>query len=364
MMRPILRAVRAAAVHAILAALSLTMLVPLGWMISTSLKETGAILSRDIEWLPWQDWLTVDSSKRPVLTLNARVRNIETHEQIEVGIRSLNAFTKRTLVSLPDSRFEGEVEALRVRLISNVESTEAAFWTPFESVRRTITPRWSNYVEALHAMQFGKLLANTFAVAYLGTLGNLLSCSIVAYGFARFRFPGRDSLFLVMLSTMMLPPVVTMIPVYLLFRGLHWIDTLLPLFAPAWLASNTFAVFLFRQYFMTLPFDFDDAARIDGCGPLSIYWRVLLPQTKPVLATVGMLCFTSYWLDFMTPLIYLNSDTKATLSLGLYIFKGAHTTDWHYLMAATLAVSAPCMALFFFGQRYFVEGVVLSGVKA
>jgi ABC-type glycerol-3-phosphate transport system permease component len=212
-------------------------------------------------------------------------------------------------------------------------------------------------------MRFWACLANTLAITFLGTAGTLLSCSFVAYGFARFRFPGNNVLFLVLLSSMMLPPVVTMVPVYLLFRELHWIDTLLPLFAPAWFSINAFAVFLFRQYFMTLPFDLDDAARIDGCNSLGIYWHVLLPLARPVMATVGIFCFTHYWLDFMGPLIYLNTSEKFTLSLGLYMFKGAYTTQWHYLMAATLAVSLPCIILFFAGQRLFIRGVVMSGLK-
>ena len=204
---------------------------------------------------------------------------------------------------------------------------------------------------------------NTLAITFLGTAGTILSCSFVAYGFARFRFPGRNFLFLVLLSSMMLPPIVTMIPVYLLFREFGWIDTLLPLFVPAWFGVNAFAVFLFRQYFMTVPFDLDDAARIDGCNALRTYWHILLPLARPVMATVAIFCFTSYWLDFMGPLIYLNTGDKFTLALGLYTFKGAYTTQWHYLMAATLVVSLPCIVLFLAGQRFFVRGVVLSGLK-
>ena len=354
---------RSGVTHAVLLASACVMLTPLAWMVSTSLKQSGLSLSRGIQWLPYQDVWAHEGQETQVVVLGARVVRPDTGEQVEVGVKSLGDRRRVTEVWLPEGRFEAEVEAFRIRPTTDDETTSEALWAPFGEVHRRLAPQWHNYVEALEAMQFWRLLKNTLAVTYLGTLGTLLSCSFVAYGFARFRFPGRNALFLLLLSTMMLPPVVTMIPVYLVFRELRWIDTLLPLFVPAWFSVNAFAVFLFRQFYMTLPFDLDDAARIDGCNALGIYWHVLLPQTKPVMATVGMFCFTAYWLDFMRPLIYLNSDTKATLSLGLYIFKGAHTTDWHYLMAATLVVAFPCVVLFFLGQRFFVKGVVMSGLK-
>ena len=354
---------RRTTLHAVLIATTLVMLMPLAWMISTSLKTSGITMSRGIEWLPWQDIHFRAGQAVPVIALGARVRNETTGGMHEVGITSLAERKLHTSVYTPEGRFPGTVEALRVRPIAGDNTVAPAEWVPFDTVERRVRPRWRNYTEALEAMQFWKLLKNTLAVTYLGTLGTVLSCSFVAYGFARFRFRGRDPLFILLLSTMMLPPVVTMIPVYIIFRELGWIDTLLPLFAPAWLGLNAFAVFLFRQFYMTLPFDLDDAARIDGCNVLRIYWHVLLPLTKPVMATVGLFAFTGYWLDFMTPLIYINSDTKQTLSLGLYNFKGPHTTEWHYLMAATLVVSLPCIVIFFSGQRFFVKGVVMSGMK-
>ncbi len=382
--------------HTVLLAATFVMLLPLAWMVSTSLKQSGIGLSRGIEWLPWRDKWTHHGQNTDVIVLGARVLRKGATEPVEVGIKSLASRRRETLVYVPEGQFEAEVQSWRVRPLSSEEQTTdrhrgrgvpaasltetasakeravkrggdaaatVAQWVPFDSVRRQIAPEWGNYREALDKMRFWACLANTLAITFLGTTGAILSCSFVAYGFARFRFPGNNLLFLVLLSSMMLPSVVTMIPVYLLFRELHWIDTLLPLFAPAWLSANAFAVFLFRQYYMTLPFDLDDAARIDGCSALGIYWRVLLPLSKPVMATVGIFCFTSYWLDFMGPLIYLNTSDKFTLALGLYTFKGAYTTQWHYLMAATLAVSLPCILLFFAGQRLFVRGVVMSGLK-
>jgi len=352
------------AAHAILIAATAVMLLPLAWMVSTSLKQSGIGLSRGIEWLPWRDAWTNGKETVDVMVLGARVAPGDGGEAVEVGIKSLASRRRFTTVYVPEGAFEAEIEAWRIRPLTGEDETAEARWAPFASVRRRVAPEWGNYREALEKMRFWVCLANTLAITFLGTAGTILSCSLVAYGFARFRFPGNNVLFLVLLSSMMLPSVVTMIPVYLLFRELHWIDTLLPLFAPAWFSVNAFAVFLFRQYYMTLPFDLDDAAQIDGCSALGTYWRVLLPLSRPVMATVGIFCFTHYWLDFMGPLIYLNTSEKFTLALGLYTFKGAYTTQWHYLMAATLAVSLPCIVLFFAGQRFFVRGVVMSGLKA
>ena len=352
------------AIHAVLLAGALAMLTPLAWMISTSLRASGESLGRHIEWLPWQDVVVSEGRSVPVITLGARVRGADDAPTLEVGIASLASRAPRTQVSLPDKRFDANVLEYRVRPLSAEDKTAEAFWVPYERVQRRIAPKWSNYSQALQQMRFLSLLNNTLAITFLGTMGTILSCSLVAYGFARFRFPGRDALFMTLLSSMMLPPVVTMIPVYLIFRDLRWIDTLLPLFAPAWLGTNAFNVFLFRQFYMSLPFDLDDAARIDGCNSFRIYWDVLLPLSKPVIATVGIFSFTGFWLDFMGPLIYLNSIEKFTLSLGLYIFKGPYTVQWDYLMAATLVVSLPCILIFFAGQRFFIQGAVLSGLKA
>ncbi|HOD50432.1 MAG TPA: carbohydrate ABC transporter permease [Candidatus Hydrogenedentes bacterium] len=349
--------------HTVLVTAAIIMLLPLAWMVSTSLKQSGIGLSRGIEWLPWRDAWARGGQTIDVIVLGARVLPDGAQEAAEVGIKSLASRRRQTRVYVPDGAYDAEILAWRVRPMTGEDETAEAQWAPFDSVRRRVAPEWGNYREALEKMRFWVCLANTLAITFLGTAGTILSCSLVAYGFARFRFPGNNFLFLVLLSSMMLPSVVTMIPVYLLFRELHWIDTLLPLFAPAWFSVNAFAVFLFRQYYMTLPFDLDDAAQIDGCSALGTYWRVLLPLSKPVMATVGIFCFTHYWLDFMGPLIYLNTSDKFTLALGLYTFKGAYTTQWHYLMAATLAVSLPCIVLFFAGQRFFVRGVVMSGLK-
>ena len=192
--------------------------------------------------------------------------------------------------------------------------------------------------------------------------GTLLSSSIVAYGFARFRAPGLNVLFLLLLSTMMLPRQVTLIPVYLLFSRLGWVDTLKPLIVPAFFA-NAYDVFLLRQFFMTIPLEMDEAARIDGAGTFTIFFRILLPLSLPALAAVAIFHFMWAWNDFFDPLIYLQHAEKYTLALGLQFFNALHAQNTHLLMAASVVTVLPCVLLFFFAQRTFIQGIVISGVK-
>ncbi len=221
---------------------------------------------------------------------------------------------------------------------------------------------WSNYGKALTVLPFGLYLKNTVVITALVMVGTILSSAACAYGFARLKAPGRDLLFLVMLSTMMLPGIVTMIPTFLLFRWLGWIDTIKPLTVPAFFGS-AFFIFLLRQFFLTIPAELEDAARIDGATSMDIFARIMLPLAKPALATVAIFTFMGTWNDFMGPLIYLNSEDKFTLSLGLASFQGLYGTEWHYMMAASLVVMSPIIVLFFIGQRYFVKGIITTGIK-
>ena len=221
---------------------------------------------------------------------------------------------------------------------------------------------WGNYSKAFDKMPFALYTWNTVKITGTCLVGQILSCSLVAFGFARMRFPGRSFLFIVLLSTMMLPAQVTMIPVFKIFATLGWYDTFLPLTVPAFFGAPFF-IFLLRQYYMTVPHEMDEAARIDGASTWQVYWRVLLPQAKPALATVAIFSFMAHWNDFLGPLIYLSSPAKRTLALGLYAFQGQYSTDWNYLMAASTVVMLPLLVLFFVGQRYFIQGVVISGVK-
>jgi len=226
--------------------------------------------------------------------------------------------------------------------------------------------QWDNYPRALakDRMNFWPALSNTVVVTTLSVAGQVLSCSLVGFGFARFRFRGRAILFMVMLSTMMLPAQVTMIPVFVLFRSLGMIDSFWPLILPAWLASPFF-VFMFRQFFAQVPEELLEAAKIDGCSHWRIYWQIMLPLSGPVVAIVAIYTFLGSWNDFMGPLIYLNSPENRTLALALNSFKGQYgTSDAQLLMAASVICMLPCLVLFFAAQRYFVESVASSGLKA
>lgn len=250
-------------------------------------------------------------------------------------------------------------------VINGSLSTEAAVQAG-DFVRPTLSPRWSNYPEALapDKMNFAPALANTVFITTFVVIGQVLSCSLVGFGFARFRFRGRSLLFMLMLSTMMLPAQVTMIPVFVLFRSLGMIDTFWPLILPAWLASP-FYVFMFRQFFAQVPEELIEAARIDGCSNWRIYWQMLLPLSGPVIAIVSIQTFLFGWNDFLGPLIYLNSPENRTLALGLNSFKGQFgNTDAQLMMAATVVCMVPCVLLFFAAQRYFVDSVASTGLKA
>jgi multiple sugar transport system permease protein len=226
-----------------------------------------------------------------------------------------------------------------------------------------LNPVWSNYSEALTVLPFGIFLGNTLIVSIMCVIGQTLSASLVAFAFARLKFKGRDPLFLLVLATMMLPSQVTMIPTFILFTIPGWIDSLKPLIVPAFFGGGAFFIFLLRQFFLTIPGELEDAARIDGCNSFGIYRHVILPLSKPALTAVALLSFIAHWNDFLGPLIYTQSEEKKTLALGLNAFKGLHGTEYHLLMAVSVAVLFPIVVLFFFSQKYFVEGVVTSGVK-
>ncbi len=242
--------------------------------------------------------------------------------------------------------------------------------------------RWENYPRALEKLGLTystvelpvvgavnvptsfPALSNTVVVTVLVMLGQVISCSLVGFGFARFRFRGRSILFMVMLSTMMLPAQVTMIPVFILFRSLGMIDSFWPLVIPAWLASPFF-VFMFRQFFAQIPEELIEAARIDGCSNWRIYWQIMLPLSGPVIAIVAIYTFLGAWNDFMGPLIYLNSPENRTLALALASFRGQYgVSDPAQLMAASVVCLLPCVVLFFAAQKYFVESVASTGLKS
>ena len=226
---------------------------------------------------------------------------------------------------------------------------------------------WSNYARALeflppethHGLMY---LWNTVYVSGLTILGVVLSSSLVAYSFARLRWPGRDLFFVVLLSSMMLPGAVTMVPVFLIFKWLGWVDTLRPLWVPAFFGS-AFNIFLLRQFFLTIPMELEDAAKIDGAPFWVIYSRIMLPLVKPALAAVVIWTFMGAWNNFMGPLIYISSPEKMPVAYALQLYQSAHGSEYNLLMAAATLVVLPVIALFFFTQRYFIQGVTLTGIK-
>jgi ABC-type glycerol-3-phosphate transport system permease component len=246
-------------------------------------------------------------------------------------------------------------------LSTSLKNEGSVFLYPPQWIPQPLQPQ--NYIQALTVLPFALFFRNTLITTLTPLIGALFSCSIVAYSFARLRWPGRDLWFLVVLSTLMLPDQVTMIPKFILFRNLDWINTFYPLIVPPFFAVGAFNVFLLRQFFMTISTETDDAAKIDGAGVLTIYWRILLPLSKPALAAVAVFIFKAHWDDFLGPLIYLHSQGMFTLALGLRAFQGEYGTDWNLLMAASLVVMLPVLLLFFFLQRYFIQGIVFTGIK-
>ena len=231
--------------------------------------------------------------------------------------------------------------------------------------------RWANYTEFWNSPPvkggFLRFTGNTLVITLTCMVGEVMSALLVAYGFARYRFPGRDALFVVLLATMMLPGAVTLVPTFILFRELGWIDTYLPLTVGAFFGGSAFYIFLARQFLLTLPISLEEAARLDGCNSLQTFWHVILPLSKPVIVTIAVFSFTAHWKDFMGPLIYLNSPENFTLTLGLNWFKqsiiGQGATPYHLLMAATIVVVLPLIILFLVSQRAFTEGIAMGGSK-
>lgn len=229
---------------------------------------------------------------------------------------------------------------------------------------------WHNYPEALRNMgsrpwlSFLDALANSVVVTVLSVVGQILSCSLVGYAFARLRFRGRTTSFVVMLSTMMLPAQVTMIPMFILFRWFGWVDTILPLVVPMFFGTP-FYIFMFRQFFAQVPEALVEAARIDGCGHLGVWWRIMLPMCRPVIAITAIFVFIFVWNDFLGPLIYLHSEEQMTLAVALNAYQNQYGDfrDAHWLMAASIVTMIPCIVLFFVAQKQFIGGLTLGAVK-
>ncbi len=231
-------------------------------------------------------------------------------------------------------------------------------WIPGE-------PVWRNYIDAFTILPFYIYLKNTLTITLLAVFGRVFSASVGGFSFARLHWRGRNVIFIVLLSTMMLPNQITLIPTFIMFRFFGWVNTFKPLIVP-YFFGTAFDIFLVRQFLATIPLELEDAAKIDGCGTFRIYWNIIMPMAKPVLAAVMIFAFMFHWNQFMGPLIYLNSANKRTLALGLRAFQAIQeqgVTEWHLLMAASLGVLMPCLIIFFLAQKFFIQGIVVTGVK-
>ncbi|MDQ8736345.1 carbohydrate ABC transporter permease [Paenibacillus sp. LHD-38] len=244
---------------------------------------------------------------------------------------------------------------------SSLMSTAQIFTFPPEWIPKPF--EWSNYSDALTVVPFFRYFLNTMLIEVTVVSGVVITSAMAGYSFARLKWPGRNLMFGLLLSTLMLPYAVTLIPTFVLWKSLGAINTYWPLIVPAWFGGGAFNIFLLRQFFSTIPKDLDEAAYMDGASPLTVLWKIMLPLSKPALIVILIFTFIGTWNDFLGPLIYLSDGNKFTLALGLASFRGMYNAQWGYLMAASTAIVAPIIVLFFIGQRYFIEGITLTGIK-
>jgi multiple sugar transport system permease protein len=223
------------------------------------------------------------------------------------------------------------------------------------------TPRWENYIEAMQYQPFGRYFLNSALITLGAAAGQLLFCSLAAYAFSRLRFQWRDQIFALYLATMMVPAIVTLIPAFLLVNAFGWMNSFAALIAPS--LSSVWGIFLLRQFFLTIPRELEEAARLDGAGELMIYWRVVLPLSKPALATLAIFAFMATWRDFLWPMLVTNRTERRTVEVGLAAFSSQYSVDWTHQMAAAVIAMLPIAITFFFAQRYFIRGITMTGMK-
>jgi len=323
----------------ILASGSVLILIPFLYMISTSLKDPAQIRSDSASLIPRKPkTVEVNGTAEPLYEVSVDGTTVE-YALIKKIPNGLGQFI--------DPERPDVIHELKIN-----EQKQLYRWDV----------HWENYPEAINALPFWRYLGNTLTVTFVGMAGMLFSCSLVAYGFSRFRARWLDLLFLLLLSTIMLPTQVRLLPIYILFQKLGWVDTLLPLIVPQFFA-NAYDVFLLRQFFMTIPLELDDAAKIDGANPLQVLLYIILPQARPALVSVSIFHFLYAWNDFYEPLIFLHSRENWTLAVGLQTFDALYTVNTHLIMAVSVLMIIPPILLFFFSQKIFTQGVVFSGIK-
>lgn len=291
--------------------------------------------------------------------------HIEHHYPLKENVQHKKSFAKRMKKSLFSHIGLVLVGLLFLApfawlVLTSVKSSDEIFAIP--TVWWPEVLRWENYANAIQKIPFIRYTWNTVIICFFSILGQLLSAPLVAYALARMKFKGRNLIFFVMMGTMILPFQVTMIPVYVMFNKLGMIDTYLPLTLPNFFGS-AFYIFMLRQFFLSIPFELTEAAKIDGASEFRIYWQIILPLSRPALYTVALFTFLGSWGDFLGPLIYLNDPEKWTLSVGLRSFIGEHDVEWGMLMAASTLFTVPIVALYFFVQKQFIQGITLTGFK-
>jgi multiple sugar transport system permease protein len=390
-----------ASIHVVLLAGCVVFGVPFAWLIVTSLKEEQDISAvQGIVWVPRvQVTVPFRDPDRPLYLTEYRGRTVQgtTAEALQNGRllievdRPFNIRGRRFEVERSDLReidrqgkvvrFEHQGQTVQGYTVDEVENgaivvrlqSPAALVGQEVQVAlgettpvRRVGPRWQNYTDMLdwlpwetnHGLTF---LRNTLVLVVMSVIGSVLSAALVGYGFSRLRFPGRNALFVAMLATMMLPTAVTMLPTFLIFRSLGWVDTLYPLWVPTFFAT-AFNVFLLRQFFRTIPMELEDAAKIDGCSYLRTLFQVMLPQIQPVLACIAIWTFMGQWNNFMGPLIYISTPEKMPVAYALQMFQSERGGEFALMMSFATLATIPTVLLFFFAQRYFIEGVQLSGL--
>lgn len=323
--------IKGAIAHLLLLAASILFVAPFVWMVSTSLKHESAIFPKAGEppqWIPRTERL--DEKGRRMITYEGK-------SGVEIGERE-------------------------ERKIILIEGKELTVWPSDVDIQQEIGFHWQNYPKAFDTMNFWINLRNTLFICVSVVIGTVISCSLVAYGFSRIEWPGREALFIVVLATMMLPYEVTLIPLFVLYKHLGWTGSFKPLVIPAFFGTP-FYIFLLRQFFMGIPRDLSAAARIDGCNEFGIFMNVIVPLSKPAIATTALFMFLFQWADFLNPLIYLQDDRQYTLAIALQQFQSTRESEWGPLMAMSTVVTAPIVVLFFLTQRTFIQGITMTGLK-
>jgi multiple sugar transport system permease protein len=401
-------AFRKGALHLILVAIGSLFVVPLIWMVSTSLKPLDQTMSLPPSWIPRANMATIGTDHLIVI----KKRQLDEDSVLVVqrgghdnGQRKLLPMVTDGAPTIVDGkaivtfsrggRQEREPAPVSVEIVKECPRGHwyVVEWTPEYSKAREqgaqdlrwecVAPEelsqvphafWSNYPSALSRMRdpgakhwhesgFARYLLNTLWVCALSVIGSVVSCTLVAYAFAFLEFPGRNLLFAATLMVMMIPFPTTMVPLFEVFRGLDWVGTFKPLWTPAWF-GGAFFIFLLRQFFLGLPKDLLDAARIDGCSELQVLWHVVVPLARPALAMVALFQFLGSWKDFMGPMLYLTDSSQFTLSVGLQTFQSQHGgTPWHLSMAASVMFSLPLIVLFLATRKMFVKGIAMTGIK-